>query len=127
SRGLGHRPFTAATGVRIPLGTPLQRFEIRRFYGAPGPGRPWATYCVSFSTLSGALRSRSRWVPGGNPSSRRHRTPCLAWHTGQFPHVALCSAASSTSWSAPVNATLHGPTLLGAAMQNLCQQLERLV
>jgi hypothetical protein len=22
--GLGHRPFTAATGVRIPLGTPLQ-------------------------------------------------------------------------------------------------------
>ena len=21
--GLGHRPFTAATGVRIPLGTPL--------------------------------------------------------------------------------------------------------
>ncbi len=24
SRGLGHRPFTAVTGVRIPLGTPLQ-------------------------------------------------------------------------------------------------------
>ena len=23
SRGLGHRPFTAATGVRIPVGTPL--------------------------------------------------------------------------------------------------------
>src|SRR5690242_233631 len=23
SRGLGHRPFTAVTGVRIPLGTPL--------------------------------------------------------------------------------------------------------
>ena len=22
SRGLGHRPFTAATGVRIPVGTP---------------------------------------------------------------------------------------------------------
>ncbi len=25
SRGLGHRPFTAATGVRIPLGTPRVR------------------------------------------------------------------------------------------------------
>jgi hypothetical protein len=25
SRGLGHRPFTAVTGVRIPLGTPLLR------------------------------------------------------------------------------------------------------
>ena len=23
SRGLGHRPFTAVTGVRIPYGTPL--------------------------------------------------------------------------------------------------------
>ena len=25
SRGLGHRPFTAVTGVRIPLGTPKQK------------------------------------------------------------------------------------------------------
>src|ERR1700704_3533201 len=24
SRGLGHRPFTAVTGVRIPVGTPVQ-------------------------------------------------------------------------------------------------------
>src|SRR5580693_558891 len=24
SRGLGHRPFTAVTGVRIPLGTPIR-------------------------------------------------------------------------------------------------------
>ena len=27
SRGLGHRPFTAVTGVRIPLGVPLLRAE----------------------------------------------------------------------------------------------------
>ena len=26
SRGLGLRPFTAATGVRLPLGTPSKRF-----------------------------------------------------------------------------------------------------
>lgn len=25
SRGLGHRPFTAVTGVRIPVGTPYSR------------------------------------------------------------------------------------------------------
>ena len=25
SRGLGHRPFTAVTGVRIPVGTPAQQ------------------------------------------------------------------------------------------------------
>ena len=30
SRGLGHRPFTAVTGVRIPLGTPL--FIVRGFF-----------------------------------------------------------------------------------------------
>ena len=24
SRGLGHRPFTAVTGVRIPVGTPIK-------------------------------------------------------------------------------------------------------
>jgi hypothetical protein len=28
SRGLGHRPFTAVTGVRIPLGTPVKRVEV---------------------------------------------------------------------------------------------------
>ena len=37
SRGLGHRPFTAATRVRIPLGTPfiandLDRFPIKRAF-----------------------------------------------------------------------------------------------
>src|SRR5215475_10200327 len=32
SRGLGHRPFTAVTGVRIPLGTPIKSmvYEMRR-------------------------------------------------------------------------------------------------
>jgi len=27
-RGLGHRPFTPATGVRIPLGTPKQDTDM---------------------------------------------------------------------------------------------------
>ena len=30
SRGLGHRPFTAVTGVRIPLGTPLMLRDLWR-------------------------------------------------------------------------------------------------
>src|SRR6187200_3286546 len=30
SRGLGHNPFTVATGVRIPVGTPLRRERSRR-------------------------------------------------------------------------------------------------
>ena len=35
SRGLGHRPFTAATGVRIPYGMPLQAkkpHQMMRFF-----------------------------------------------------------------------------------------------
>ena len=30
SRGLGHRPFTAVTGVRIPLGTPFYAAQPRQ-------------------------------------------------------------------------------------------------
>lgn len=29
SRGLGHRPFTAVTGVRIPVGTPIKDNFVR--------------------------------------------------------------------------------------------------
>ncbi len=32
SRGLGHRPFTAVTGVRIPVGTPIKDNFIRLSY-----------------------------------------------------------------------------------------------
>ncbi len=37
SRGLGHRPFTAVTGVRIPLGTPFLLLALLLFLGV---GRP---------------------------------------------------------------------------------------
>ena len=33
SRGLGHCPFTAATGVRIPLGTPFEGRQVPRARG----------------------------------------------------------------------------------------------
>lgn len=32
SRGLGHRPFTAVTGVRIPVGTPIKDNFVRLSY-----------------------------------------------------------------------------------------------
>jgi hypothetical protein len=54
SRGLGHRPFTAVTGVRIPLGTPHNqrlRPAIRwpkSFLGNSwGIDRPFASSCVA--------------------------------------------------------------------------------
>src|SRR5438876_5966259 len=61
SRGPGHRPFTAVTGVRIPLGTPpipngreFERFLVSRMlvpddHGLSGP---WADGCgVALSVL----------------------------------------------------------------------------
>ncbi len=36
SRGLGHCPFTAATGVRIPLGTPFKPILVGRFHRLVG-------------------------------------------------------------------------------------------
>ena len=35
SRGLGHCPFTAATGVRIPLGTPVSKLTYSYGHGFP--------------------------------------------------------------------------------------------
>ena len=41
SRGLGHNPFTVATGVRIPVGTPLEsRGCVRDDRTRPGIGPP---------------------------------------------------------------------------------------
>ena len=39
SRGLGHRPFTAVTGVRIPVGSPLKPPKGGFFYGEILRGR----------------------------------------------------------------------------------------
>src|SRR6185503_12359855 len=39
SRGLGRRPLTAQTGVRIPVGTPLQTKNASHFLGTFPPNR----------------------------------------------------------------------------------------
>ncbi len=51
SRGPGHRPFTAVTGVRIPQGTPLMRQSHFRFY------RKWL-----FSSVIPYCRVRPRFL-----------------------------------------------------------------
>ncbi len=65
SRGLGHRPFTAVTGVRIPLGTPLKQkwpalaghfcLSARRASG----GNPGSTKRVSVLDAEGARRVKT--------------------------------------------------------------------
>src|SRR3984893_8779141 len=59
SRGLGHRPFTAVTGVRIPLGTPISQ-ELRTF---------WRRRCPKFGRYRCPLRNRRKKQPG-QPGSR---------------------------------------------------------
>ena len=48
SRGLGHHPFTVATGVRIPVGTPiLENPGFGRGFSLPGiPGKALSTHGV---------------------------------------------------------------------------------
>ncbi len=60
SRGLGHRPFTAVTGVRIPLGTPYKKTPARKsggFFICMAPPRGyWELIKVWGSTkLPGAI------------------------------------------------------------------------
>src|SRR6266480_74178 len=43
SRGLGHRPFTAVTGVRIPLGTPIKSMDYDRIGCRDAGSYPKAT------------------------------------------------------------------------------------
>src|SRR2546426_8127165 len=49
SRGLGHRPFTAVTGVRIPVGTPVQSMR----HSAQG------AHTMSSPHIGAWIRSRS--------------------------------------------------------------------
>ena len=48
SSGLGLRPFTAATGVRLPLGTPS---FYARFFHIPGKSTPRKINYFSFSII----------------------------------------------------------------------------
>ncbi len=69
SRGPGHRPFTAVTGVRIPLGTPIKTtryggspprtLAVRNQYGSFCSSD--AAYC-SVSAIVGRYESASCWA-----------------------------------------------------------------
>ena len=65
SRGLGLRPFTPATGVRIPLGTPYLRKSRPQAGFFLDIGFPTRTRTRSFAQRMGAVRTER--------SDRRHR------------------------------------------------------
>ena len=64
SRGLGHRPFTAVTGVRLPYGTPF--LYVARFLASAGIAQLVERYLAKVQ------------VAGSNPVSRsKHTKPYL--------------------------------------------------
>ena len=67
SRGPGHRPFTAATRVRIPLGTPL----LGALGATPSQRSSLDLHCVQLAGLR-ADRVESRW--GRQLAGRRGET-----------------------------------------------------
>ena len=86
SRGLGLRPFTAATGVRLPLGTPLEKL----FHTMPPvqdktyrDHSSWTgicqleilelqSYCTWGRSSSGRAQRWQRWGKGFDPPRLHH-------------------------------------------------------
>ncbi len=65
SRGLGHRPFTAITGVRIPVGTP--RFQSCGNIAGPSPVLVWVNGCAEWQISCLESRPVPPWVAGSSP------------------------------------------------------------
>ena len=72
SRGLGHYPFTVATGVRIPVGTPLQnaRASGRSSFPATGMRIPRGSTAAAQRLRTSAQRADG---PKGVPQARNPR------------------------------------------------------
>ncbi len=117
SRGLGHRPFTAATGVRIPLGMPsLAKAKRRQFAPAefaflrfpPAAALSPAEFawvlccCPPPKSPPAAAKSRGRASFAGTESIKNHVIPAKAGIQTRvlaalFP-LALCVSASRKDW-----------------------------
>src|SRR5690606_36556301 len=84
SRGLGHNPFTVATGVRIPVGTPL--YTRRRV----AERRP---FLLDAGSLNACCTTAFTCSVGGFPGTPAHRVEATSSRTGiregQPPAIAL--------------------------------------
>jgi hypothetical protein len=99
SRGLGHRPFTAVTGVRIPVGTPLKP-------GLPEPRSAAAASSVAHSWSGegravgpevkhaerGAQESHCARSPGARGSAAKSICPRLS-PSSVIAHFSSCLVA----------------------------------
>lgn len=73
SRGLGHRPFTAVTGVRIPVGTPIKDNFIRLSYCSLKNWKQAENKRFSRESLS----RQNRKVKRGNGKGNSKNKPCF--------------------------------------------------
>jgi hypothetical protein len=132
SRGLGHRPLTAVTGVRIPLGTPaVGRCRTPVCQTSVQPSALWrrrpppqrARHRVSGMLISavgnestknrGRLGSLGRWrrvsLPAVSPViSGRPRRPCTS--TSSFGSLATTAPCSPTARSCALRRAISGST-----------------
>ena len=70
SRGLGHRPFTAVTGVRIPVGTPIKDNFVRLSYCSLKNWKQAENKRFSRESLSRQNRKVKRGNLEGNSESK---------------------------------------------------------
>ena len=96
SRGLGHRPFTAVTGVRIPVGTPDTRPCHPAGFSALGRALPPFPHCSLSArqwvgrTLQAAMRRQA------SAQTRQARAQAWQWSCWWRPHS---SAQASQIWA----------------------------
>jgi hypothetical protein len=105
SRGLGHRPFTAVTGVRIPLGTPIISiyYEVRQQAVSrlcPVGHQVARRYSIGRRARRTAHHTRARsllaLVPGDRPNARHS-----AQETGEVENRAQRTAEKPADLAPP--------------------------
>ena len=94
SSGLGLRPFTAATGVRLPLGTPS--FYARFFY-IPGKSTPRKINYFSFSIIRIKIFTILSTLTYGDVAQLVERNAGSVEVRGSTPLVSTTPLVSLTS------------------------------
>jgi hypothetical protein len=115
SRGLGHRPLTAETRVRFPLGLPKPRLT-HRYYGIKNYGTP-ERFGISFAANNALPSSRVRFGPNRLNFSRvttgllcpSRRATQLMFSPHRDGHVAQMWRIWQAAGTAPPSASACAP------------------
>ncbi len=116
SRGLGHRPFTAVTRVRIPLGSPARSVIAKRPMAGYAPSNREAGFASRPRRFHSAAPLSSRVLRSASCESRGTGEACRCgcFPTPAAPHLRWRSIAS-TALAVPV-----GPLLPVSCPLRIC-------